>query len=541
MEVDMLFHIVDAKNDDSFKKYVGHAKNAYWPTNLRDQGKDAYAFTKLNDGNRSGEYMQFPFTDRFRKYFQKKLRENKPGNDDPLGNLYHFENVVAATARLIEHFKTSTNVLELFKQSYHPTKHELEDLKSLCKTVSYGDIPDMRTFKLMLAAFYHDLGKTVVDHRHGMEGAIILTDNTTQSQYQLGSMAKKYSTAYALGRDDISFFSDLLFYHDQFGMLSTGESGYLRLVDAVDRIKRCSMKYMGCVEKQDACSYQSLFDLWLLNIADIIVSIKDKFIEQGVWLAKKSAKNKIKEFFEQKHQAGSLTHDLRIAFRLLKEHNREMHTDDTSALGKAAQEQCKQHAAQRIRRILTASLDLALEKKPDEPEWKAEMEGIIKGIRGLSMGYKNSAVVRSIQSIGDLQEFCIRLSWIGSMDYSLGFFSKIAKRALEKISEELSPETNQDILSSQETSKKEPTVWQKTNWIRPRDKEKDTKLFGDEAGTYLDKVNAQFFIDNYADIVVRIFGHLLFRERTIESLRNIEFEDARTRLTEEKIDKILVE
>jgi hypothetical protein len=147
----MLFHIVDTK-DDGFKKYVEHVKNAYWPTNRRDQGKDAYAFTKLNDGNES-EYMRFPFTDRFRNYFQKKNSEKKPGGDDPFGNLYHFENVVAATARLIEHYKTSTNVLELFEQSYHPTKHELEDLISLCKTVSYGDIPNLRTFKLMLAAF----------------------------------------------------------------------------------------------------------------------------------------------------------------------------------------------------------------------------------------------------------------------------------------------------------------------------------------------------------------------------------------------------
>jgi len=38
----------------------------------------------------------------------------------------------------------------------------------------YKNSPDNRTFKLMLAAFYHDLGKTIIDARHPMEGLLFL-------------------------------------------------------------------------------------------------------------------------------------------------------------------------------------------------------------------------------------------------------------------------------------------------------------------------------------------------------------------------------
>lgn len=68
----------------------------------------------------------------------------------------------------------------------------------------------------------------------------------------------------------------------------------LRLVDMVDRIKRYSMKHGDNGKKQDCCSYQCLFDLWLLNIADIIVSIDNKYGVQSDWRSKEKADRKIR-------------------------------------------------------------------------------------------------------------------------------------------------------------------------------------------------------------------------------------------------------
>ncbi|MFM7479345.1 MAG: hypothetical protein ACKO2T_27465, partial [Microcystis aeruginosa] len=45
--------------------------------------------------------------------------------------------------------------------------------------------------------------------------------------------------------------------------------------------------------------------------------------------------------------------------------------------------------------------------------------------------------------------------------------------------------------------------------------------------------------DNYVITVIQILGHLLFREQSLDNPRNVEFNDATKRLTENKINQIL--
>ena len=45
--------------------------------------------------------------------------------------------------------------------------------------------------------------------------------------------------------------------------------------------------------------------------------------------------------------------------------------------------------------------------------------------------------------------------------------------------------------------------------------------------------------DNFTSTVTQIISHILFRERSIDTLRNLEFKDVEERLTDEKIDAII--
>ena len=104
------------------------------------------------------------------------------------------------------------------------------------------------------------------------------------------------------------------------------------------------------------------------------------------------------------------------------------------------------------------------------------------------------------------------------MDYSLGFFEAIITEALKKVKEEF------------ENPKK------RTGWISsitPRDldlNENDPQYF---------IIQAQHLLDNYASIFIQILSHLLLRREPFDRVINIEFNDAKTRLNDEKIDKII--
>jgi hypothetical protein len=131
-----------------------------------------------------------------------------------------------------------------------------------------------------------------------MEGAIIIEDLTSASRYRLDKVVKCYDKEYEFGPDDWMFISDLLLFHDQFGTLGTGEDGYMQLVTVVDRIKQYGLIHN---HEQRIWSARYLFDLWLLNIADIIVSLKDKYSLQKKWWKHSSAESEIGNFFHRQH------------------------------------------------------------------------------------------------------------------------------------------------------------------------------------------------------------------------------------------------
>ncbi len=425
----------------------------------------------------------------------------------------HFVNVVMATARLIQYFNQPDKIVEVMLNNLMELSPENQQrLQKEAKIMAYPPEPlnpdtDSRVFKLMLAAFYHDIGKTVVYHRHAMEGSIIMASYTINVLNQFNNITQHYRGS-RLERDDLLFISDLVFFHDQFGTLGTGEAGYLRLVDVVDRVKRYSLKKERKEgrEGQINLSKQSIFDLWMLNIADIMVSLKDKEKLQERWLNKDTAENIISSFFKS-DRADWLQHDLRIALNLLDEQNKHWDSDNISYLEEiASNDYAHRHVVERIRRLLIASL-----VKFDDNFNECFSNEFVK----LSEENWNSIIKRCIQSVNDFSEFSDRLAWIGQMDYALGFFRKIVDRAIQHTINELKEQSSVHL-----------------GWIHRG----DASDFGED---FLKRANSESFASNYASLVVHIIEHLLFRGREINQFRNLEFEEASNHLTPDKIDQIL--
>jgi hypothetical protein len=582
------------------------------------------------------------------------------------GDYNHFVNVVAALARLIIYFsrrKTTKKIVnKILEQSEFPKENEkTEFYQELQDVLIYNKTLDFRTFKLMLAGFYHDIGKSIEYARHAMEGAIILASHTTYSRSKLNDISQLlYQEKFE--RNDLLFIADLVLYHDQYGTLSTGEDGYLQLVDIIDRIFGYTLKYSDKLKARRQYSAKYIFDLWLLNVADIMVSLENKFEIQEEWNKHEDAIKKIEQFFDfegkSNDKANNLIHDFQITLHLLDEYCSHVHVDDLGEIKSEAHKISRTHATERLQRLITNTLEKAgrdwqkeIDKKiealllqaiapklldkinrenvqlseeeqlsENEKEIRSAIKGlvafiedndnlpkikqklskcqqqlddcgensqkinqtspakaaieiikeiinesniqngeksllkkgveenqkewiesqgkkdtilkILKPINALQMkkiidylhklprSTWNSIIVGRIKSIGNREDFFNRFSWVKKSDYALGFFQELAKEALKYAKEEVEDQ---------------PSAY-RTGWLSISDV---NYRLSESNFEYFNQAQAQFFADNYAMTVIQILNHLLFRESSIDSPRNVEFSDAKKRLTKEKKKQIL--
>ena len=568
------------QSDSKFKECVKALKYAFWPApDLWEKHPEIsdgneilakMASEKLYRVMKTGELYFFPFTENFHQLFKKRkssidewfkggrnlnaenivqlsapndethcVSQELPGGvyfySENEGNYNHFLNVVMATARLIEYFteneghRNGHNIFfnnRRFRYGAPSNKDDAHNIRQpnyFLNEITYKKDVDMRTFKLMLSAFYHDIGKTVVVHRHGMEGAVILNDHNSDSWYNLRQICYASGIDSEFERCDLLYLSDMLRYHDFFGTLSTGEAGYIKLAEIINAIKQFGFRDVraGSNEKWNR---RRLFDLWLLNVADIMVSLRDKWKFQELWLSKKQSKKEINSFFQPSEtsfppsKSERLVHDLLVGFELLECVNKSLHADEIDGLVEAAKKQAANHAVERIKRILIETLETSL------PE---SMSDFLRGHEEFSKNGKNvfysdgkrfirecftegeirNIIISAIGSNSDFKTFVDRLALIGNMDYALGFFKQICEFAILIISEELSDPSK------------------RTGWIR-------YSLDGDSIVDESDrqKVQAYFFLINFTSVVIRIINHLLFRQNDHQYVRNFEFKDASDRL-----------
>jgi len=514
----------------------------------------------------------------FRLYPLEKNAANSHERDSSLyanyskhwGDYNHFVNVVAATARFIQYFSDKQHIVEMI-QSHELLKNVNFEL--LSEQVVYqpdGDINcKKRILQLMLAAYYHDIGKTVDYHRHGMEGANILANHTTRAVGQFNEILKAYHSGlsdkddkFIFDKDDLLQISHIVFYHDQFGTLGTGEAGYLRFVDLIHRVRRHTV--CDTLENQKINGRQMLFDLWVMNLADIMVSLEDKNLaqfeleESYSHVRSKNVHNfldnhdssitRIEAFLAQ-DKAQALIKDVFIALDLLDKQNTQRYADDLAPLQEAALNCAKQHMVDRIQRMLRSLLiDSATEyaskiqtklfnrlddDTPDDIKQAlsntGHIDAILEQITLFTEEKWSSVISRCIYSLGDYNEFSRRFCWIGQMDYAFGFFHAIVERALLHVNLEL----NLYSLGKNYMDHVPENLDVSTGWV-----------YKNSEGVSLDPEfitlkNAEFFAENYTSTLIQILEHLLFREDKLDRIRNLEFYIARQRLSDEKIDRII--
>jgi len=293
------------------------------------------------------------------------------------GNYFHFVNVVAILSHLIYFFSDNKHNKDDQDDEWFD-KYINEGAWSIIK---YDTHKSIRKFKLMLAGFFHDIGKTVVDHRHAMEGYMILSSYQSKALLEFILLSGNYKddSNETLDREDLLFIADLIYYHDLYGTLSTGENGYMRLINLIERVERYSrregnIKFADKNKKEilSEIGKQNLFDLWLLNVADIIASVGDKWNEQHDWTKKKpgdlSRLNYIREFFNRKKtddsviygnnisQGNDLLHDLKITFDLFGIYLEDQFANSTPPFKPSVLKCSYYHNVARIRRLVKNSL-----------------------------------------------------------------------------------------------------------------------------------------------------------------------------------------
>ena len=622
----MLYHLAVTRDDDQFKAILRDICNSFWPIkDYKDEGKkatwkpDSNSIEQINliektlngiskkvenkqlyknysTGNNNNS-KSLPFIKRYHHYFLKRKwqypytnpstqlddlfelyptsndRENNelyPNCSANWGDFNHFVNVVAATARFIQYFSEEKLIQELFNdKSIHRDEYNYEKTHELAMDVLYNSDNKLRIFRLMLAAYYHDLGKTVDYHRHGMEGANILVNHTTDAVYQFNDILALYTPInntvpgkLLFEKDDLLQVSNLVFYHDQFGTLGTGEAGYLRFVDLLHRIHRTSVH--EDFETQKETGKQCLFDLWVLNLADIMVSLEEKdkaqfnicgdyvnsqCINPSLLLDEESTSTaRIKDFLNDK-KSKVLVKDFCIALHLLEQNYERKYSDDIEPLEQHALKYAKKHTIDRVQRMLRSLLVdntdqyiPTIESKLNKISYEEgafckganisntkPIEGLLSEIKSFPEEKWYSIISRCIFSIGDYKEFTRRICWIGQMDYAYGFFKKIVEQSLVYVNIELIINNSEDPENINLSNRHRIH----TGWIY---KEKNNN---DLESKFILTKNAEFFVENYTSTLVQILEHLLFREDKFDRIRNLEFFIARQRLSDEKIDRII--
>ncbi|MBF0294974.1 MAG: HAMP domain-containing histidine kinase [Magnetococcales bacterium] len=560
----MFIDFVDAEDDD----FIGMIKSIrclFWPEERFKNKISELGTVDFNEiikkvseeklYNFGGVENVMPFVEHYYKHFSIRKDNYSGAIDDKdfliaeskcknYGNFLHFNNVVMIVARLIQFFQRNAAGIRLGP-----------DINNDVLIYQRSPAHNKRIFSLMLSAFYHDIGKTIVDPRHGMEGAILLASHTTSSVFHFKSIFESHRLE--AQKRDVLLIADFLAFHDLFGTLSTGEHCFMGMIDPIHRISRFTTNFVSFAPYRDdfkrfrkehlEWNERLIFDLWLLNLADILASAQPedgpdnwKYSDQTkIWENYNLSEERIRAFLS-KPQGDLLKHDLRTALNLVKTNCEYYHAEFTKELEERARNETLHHGVERIRRLIVASLtfsdketkDLSsriskmIEKKcGQDADHKCSKEKIercladlLKGVKGIEgeHGQMVDSIIGSIEHVSGLQEFLEKFSWVGQMDYALNFFKEIAKHALMAVTMEHC---------------KIPGAKQ-TGWYRPQ---KDDNIDSD----YLIAANGGFFVQNYSSIVTTIIWMILLKGGSNQKYQNIEFKEASSRLTTEKKDRII--
>ena len=351
-------------------------------------------------------------------------------------------------------------------------------------------------------AYYHDIGKCNTPRRHAFEGKSLFYESKASTRRRFENIFKSYkSKTLSLREETIAYYAELIGAHDIFGTISTGENGLLSLSGVISRL---AVIFNYDIKKTKT----SVVDLWLLTIADIIVSvplINGKTQEELDWGGHLPGKNdeNLDAFFESE-KGRNLRDDLIYAFDIA----------DAALNGKPdvysyAKVLSEKLAVFRIKRLARETLGIVLENNAVFPLKiknkiidKLESDGIngdIDRILNVEFGENYR------QIFGTMLQF----------DYALRFFREIAGIAVGRINDELKGGKF------------------RTGWVLIEKSAAD-KYSGNFKADY----NAECILNNYLTMLAGIFGEISRLTGDIEHW-NIEFDDAANRLDGIKIERLL--
>jgi hypothetical protein len=470
----MLYNII---NPTHFQTSLEAVKHSYWP----------YEGQALDDS------LPTPFHAEWFKLFEPRSRPMKEDDDPDAyqqsiklsqngGNFNHMVNVTAAMAHLIRYFSAAWQ----HGLTYRP----------------YDPGGDKRTLRLMMATYYHDIGKVIVNRRHAVEGMGLFAERKASTQNQLERIFERHGFTWT--SSDCGYLSALIGSHDTFGTLTTGENGLFSLLDAA--------RAFALLENDDiGAAKNDMFDLWLLNIADIMVSIKDKWVPHKEFTETPPGESDedIQGFFKTPQGIDLLSdvsEALEIAETAYRPADLEAYVLDKSEAA----------AGKRFIRLLRQTLLFsALHAKPGLQAHAGlcgALETLVYDDRQLRVMVETALP----EKLG--ASWARKFGTMGQFDYALGFFRKVSQRAVYWIDRELVQ-----------------TPGVRTGWLHSP---KPGGVPREYSPSFIDRYNAEAIVNNYIVFMADIFGDIA---KLLEGmgLWHIEFEDAMGRLTDAKADKLL--
>ncbi|MDR2711820.1 MAG: hypothetical protein LBB91_01750 [Clostridiales bacterium] len=477
----MLKSLLSQKTDFAFAAAVDAVKQSY--------------LTGTYTAN--GQGIPLPFRRSFQELFVKKA--GKVYTDDkPCENWWvynHIGNVVAAMAHLLHYVESHIDMIlpqdETDVDRVFSSQRKLDNLH---------------------LAYYHDIGKCIISRRHAIEGKLLFAGPKASVRYRFEQIFKAYEAdSVKLCAETIPYYTELIGAHDVFGTIGTGENGLLSLSGIISSLA-------ALYAKKPQNLKNAVFDLWLLNVADIIVSVNS---------VNGKAVIKSETLYWCERLPGTLDEDIGWFFaspsgKYLKE-DLEFALDiaDIAVQAKVDVYDYSKHlsdeqVAHRIGRLAQQSLGGVLEDPkndllPNAPELKNEIiarlepEGIFGEIqRILSSKFGNGYP----KLFGTMLQF----------DYALGFFQKLAISALKRINEELSGGQF------------------RTGWLLHLKKPEGTDHYKKDG--FMIRYNAECIVNNYLTVLSGIFGEISRLTAGIEKW-NIDFEDAGKHLNESKAEQLL--
>ncbi len=466
----MLLNLFHHKDDASFTKAIAPVKQSY-VTGKYIAGDKALAL---------------PFAEDYSKMFGTAAKAN-PAEAATLldksveGHYNHFCNVVAALVHIITY-----------------AQGHMEALLPEGETDAEQDFSDQRRLNNMFKAYYHDVGKTIVSRKHAVEGSALFAEPKASVRFRFEEIFAQYPGCKTDSRT-LADYAENIGAHDLFGTISTGENGILSASGVIDKFNSLYCNKITAVKT-------AVFDLWLLNVADIIVSINDHIPGKTKWNAQPwqwVAPGNMNGYIEKllnSYKGAYLLEDLDFSLQIAGQGN-------AFAYAKALAER---RAAYRFQRLARQTLGDVLERSKTFPA----------GLKDAAIKLlEDKALIPSIEALlrGEFGEsFGEYFGTMLQFDYALGFFNTLAKRAVTWLEVELSGGSF------------------RTGWLYNQKIPTENEY----SGEFIDRYNAECVVNNFMMVLAGVFGEI-HRLTADQGCWNIEFEDAGNRLTDSKAEKLL--